>query len=58
MCVNVKKLTVLVPFVIGALRTVSKRFHMYLKKAGLDGSNQSTITGNIKDYKKGDGYLR
>ena len=31
---------------------------MYLKKAGLDGSSQSTITGNIKDYKKGDGYLR
>ena len=29
---------VLVMIVIGALGTVSKRFHLYLKKAGLDGS--------------------
>ena len=29
---------VLVPIIIGALETVSKRFHLYLKKAGLDGS--------------------
>ena len=29
---------VLVTIVIGALGTVSKRFHLYLKKAGLDGS--------------------
>ena len=32
------KEVVLVPIVIGALRTVSKRFHLYLTKAGLDGS--------------------
>ena len=29
---------VLVPIVIGALGTISKRFHLYAKKAGLDGS--------------------
>ena len=29
---------VLVPIITGALETVSKRFHLYLKKAGLDGS--------------------
>ena len=32
------KEVVLVPIVIGALGTFSKRFHLYLKKAGLDGS--------------------
>ena len=32
------KEVVLVPIVVGALGTFSKRFHLYLKKAGLDGS--------------------
>ena len=32
------KEVVLVTIVIGALGTVSKRFHLYLKTAGLDGS--------------------
>ena len=53
----------LVPIVIGALGTVSERFHMYLKKAGLDRSilplqKTCLLYGNIKNYKKGDGYLR
>ena len=32
------KEVVLVPIVVGALGTFSKRFNLYLKKAGLDGS--------------------
>ena len=32
------KKVVLVPIIIGALETVSKKFNLYLKKAGLDGS--------------------
>ena len=56
------KEVVLVPIVIGALGTFSKRFHLYLKKAGLDGSilpfTKSLFTGNSKNYKNGDGYLR
>ena len=53
----------LVPIVIGALGTVSERFHMYLKKAGLDRSilplqKTCLLYGNIKNYKKGDGFLR
>ena len=34
------KEVVLVLITIGALVTVSKIFHLYLKKAGLDGSTQ------------------
>ena len=34
------KEVVLVPIISGALVTVSKIFHLYLKKAGLDGSTQ------------------
>ena len=34
------KEVMLVPITIGALVTVSKIFHPYLKKAGLDGSTQ------------------
>jgi len=46
---------VLVPIVIGVLGTISIRFHLYLKKAGLDGS---LFIGNCKNYKKDDGYSK
>ena len=40
----------------------SKIFHLYLKKAALEGSilplQKSFFTGKSKNYKKGDGYLR
>ena len=51
------KEVVLVSIVIGALGTVSKRFHLYLTKAGLDGSilplQKAYLLGTAKDCKSG-----
>ena len=51
------KEVVLVSIVIGALGTVSKRFHLYLTKAGLDGSilplQKAYLLGTAKDCKRG-----
>ena len=49
------KEVVLVPITIGALVTVSKIFHPYLKKAGLDGSTQplekaELVLGQVQRY--------